>query len=98
MRVVTVVTGVIATKFQENLPDSKLPSGSYYTAVEEDIQKQASGESLPKAMKVETYAEQVVSDLVSGATGKTWRGGFANVIRLASSTFPTFVTVSRLVV
>lgn len=89
VKVVTVISGAVSTNVFKSGMDFRLPADSYYANIENQIAARARGESGIKQMDSMTYAEKVVTDILAGATGETWRGAYASVIRLISSYLPS---------
>ncbi|KAK3050519.1 hypothetical protein LTR09_008158 [Extremus antarcticus] len=79
VRVLTLVTGGIATKFLENLQPLELPEGSYYAGIKDIIEKQE--ENISFGMKPEVLAEDVRRRVERGETGKVWVAGGATLIK-----------------
>lgn len=94
MRVITVQTGVVESEFFEGLRGFSLPENSYYRPIEEQLRRRAEGEAGYKAMRTDLYAEQVVKDIISGKTGKLWRGTMAAPVKYLMWWLPTWLTVS----
>ena len=46
-------------------------------------------------MKPSVYAEKVVDDIMGGASGQTWRGRYASIVRFALSKLLMFASVSQ---
>jgi 1-acylglycerone phosphate reductase len=89
VRVVTVITGAVASNFFANVPDYTSPPGSLYGAVEQnirDIEKQV-GTFLP----TEVYAEEVVAAVDGGHTGLLYRGNNSSLARFITAFAPTWV-------
>ncbi|KAL9043534.1 MAG: hypothetical protein Q9214_003285 [Letrouitia sp. 1 TL-2023] len=89
VKVVTVITGAISTNVFKSGKDFKLPADSYYANIEDQIAARARGEDGVKRMDPTTYAEKVVTDILAGANGETWRGAYASIIRFMSSYLPS---------
>ncbi len=92
MRVLTLVTGGIATKFLENLQPLELPEGSYYAGIKDIIEKQE--ENISFGMKPEVLAEDVRRRVERGETGKVWVAGGATLIKWFIWLVPQWGTVS----
>lgn len=45
-------------------------------------------------MAAEEFAEKVADDVIGGANGKIWRGGYSSIARLFNILMPTGVLVS----
>lgn len=91
VRVITLVTGGVATKFVANLQASELPQGSYYMPVKDVIAEKS--KEIPYAMAPEVYAEEVLRNVERGATGMVWVGGAAGWVRLAFWFAPQWLLV-----
>ncbi|OCL07544.1 NAD(P)-binding protein [Glonium stellatum] len=88
VRVVTVVTGVVASNFFANVPDYNTPEGSLYKPVEKNIREieKAVGNFMP----TDQYSERVVAAVIGGATGRLWEGNQATIVKYLSAFLPTF--------
>lgn len=93
VRVITLITGGISTKFLNNLESVNLPEDSYYTCIKDMIEEQP--EHVPMGMKPETFALDVLRHVEKGSTGKLWVGGGASFMRPAAWLFPQCVIVSH---
>jgi 1-acylglycerone phosphate reductase len=91
VRVVTTVTGRVASRFFENATPYTTPDGSRYGAVESNIREIESAAG--PAMPAEQFAEDVVKAVEGGANGLLWKGNNAGLVRLMSHIAPTFVMV-----
>jgi len=94
VKVVTVVTGAVATSFKANVPVPNLPANSLYLPVKANIEAISRGEKLKNPQPSDAYAEEVVKDVLGGKTGKTWRGTDAVTGRIAKLLFPGWLIVS----
>jgi short-subunit dehydrogenase len=92
VRVVTLVTGGVATKFLANLEPVSLPEDSYYKSIKGIIEKQE--DHVPLGVAPEKYALDVLRYVERGGTGKIWIGGGSLVGRVANWLFPTWALVS----
>ncbi|OJJ64554.1 hypothetical protein ASPSYDRAFT_26545 [Aspergillus sydowii CBS 593.65] len=93
VKVITVMTGIVATNMFSNAPHDALPENSYYKMANEEIAVLASGEKfVGTAMPPAVYAEGVVNDVLSGYSGMTWRGKIASMGWFIYSYFPTWLT------
>jgi NAD(P)-dependent dehydrogenase (short-subunit alcohol dehydrogenase family) len=80
VKVVTIMTGIVASKMFENTPHDELVETSSYRAAGRNIAEIASGEKFAStAMPAATYARGVVDDVLRGHTGMTWRGKIASM-------------------
>ena len=95
VKVVTVMTGTVDSRFFDNSPEYKLPSTSRYMPMEKTIARTAQGEDLGSKMETAVFADTVVADLLGGANGKIWRGKTSSLVRILWSFFPTFYLVSH---
>lgn len=93
VRVITLVTGGIATSFLKNLEPVKLPEDSYYTSIKDMIEEQP--EHVPMGMKPEAFALDVLRHVEKGSTGKIWIGGGAAIMRPAAWLSPQCLLVSH---
>ena len=93
--VLTVETGAVQSRGLINSPEVKLPSSSQYLSIEKTIAGRARGEDGVSRMETRAYAAQVVGDVLNGTRGRTWRGGNALFVRLASKFVPAFLLVSQ---
>jgi len=91
VRVITLVTGGIATKFLDNLQPIALPEDSYYMSIKDMIEEQP--QHVPFGMKPETFALNVLRRVERGSTGKYWVGGATCIARLAMWFFPQCMLV-----
>lgn len=99
VKVITIMTGIVATNMFSNSPQDALPENSYYKVANEDIAVLASGEKfVGTAMPPAVYAKGVVNDVLGGHSGMTWRGKIASMGWFIHSYFPTWLTVSSLFV
>ncbi|KAL7935833.1 hypothetical protein V8C35DRAFT_333641 [Trichoderma chlorosporum] len=81
VRVITLVTGGIATKFFVNLQTLTFPENSYYNCVKDIIEDNP--QENPYGVKPEVFALDVLNRVEKGATGKQWVGGGASIGRFA---------------
>ena len=96
VRVVTVQSGAVDSNFFTYQPDFKLPANSQYKLAEQRIAQNARGEDLKVRMSPEEFATKVVGDVLSGTSGKIWRGKMASFIKFGVDYFPTSMIVSIL--
>lgn len=92
-KVITVVTGNVSSHMSSGVnwsPPTKLPPTSYYRPIGQEIAKPAEFGD----MKATKFADDVVSAVVSGATGNLYKGGNIGVVRWLVPILPTFVYVS----
>jgi 1-acylglycerone phosphate reductase len=93
VRVITLITGGIATNFLTNLQTVELPEDSYYICVKDVIERQPNSTGM---MKPELFAIEVLSQVEQGGTGKFWIGTGSVIARLALWLCPQGVLVSNL--
>ena len=93
--VVTVNTGAVSTNILASGVNFKLPPTSMFKSIEKEIAGRARGENVIPRMKPSVYAEKVVSDVLGGASGQIWRGGYASIVRFVWSKLPTLASVSQ---
>lgn len=93
VKVLTVIAGTVETNINTNSPRTELPSTSLYLPTEEYLNKMHDGQAHPSRMKPHVFAEQVVSDVLGGMTGKTWRGAYVTTSRWLGPVLPNFVKV-----
>jgi NAD(P)-dependent dehydrogenase (short-subunit alcohol dehydrogenase family) len=91
VRVITLITGGVATNFLKNLPSADLPSNSYYLGITEIIRRQP--EKIPMSISPEAYSVSVVRQVEKGMTGKYWIGGGSTLARWCLWLFPQWVIV-----
>ena len=91
--VVTVNTGAVSTNTLATGADFKLPPTSMFKSTEKEVAGRARGDT-PR-MEASMYAEKVVSDVLRGASGQIWRGGYASIVRFVLSKLPTSISVSQ---
>ncbi|KAJ0420229.1 hypothetical protein BJY00DRAFT_284509 [Aspergillus carlsbadensis] len=92
VKVITVMTGIVASKMFDNTPHDELPENTYYLAAGPNIAGLASGEKFAStAMPAKTYAKGVVDDVLRGHSGMAWRGKIASVGWFVHSFFPTWL-------
>jgi 1-acylglycerone phosphate reductase len=92
VRVITLVTGGVATSFLANLESVNLPEDSYYVCVKDMIDEHP--EKVPLGMDPTAFAQAVLGHVERGASGKFWVGGGSIIARFAAWAFPTWVLVS----
>ncbi len=93
--VVTVNTGAVSTNTLATGANFKLPPTSMFKSIEKEIAGRARGEDGTPRMEASVYAEKVVSDVLGGASGQIWRGGYASIVRFVLSKLPTSISVSQ---
>lgn len=95
VKVLTVVTGAVSSSINLNAPDVKLPEKSHYLAVQHRLNVLKVDTTEVKRTEAHVYADKVVTDVLGGASGKTFRGNYASIAKYAITYLPTFVTVRR---
>ncbi|CAF9919647.1 hypothetical protein IMSHALPRED_004685 [Imshaugia aleurites] len=93
--VVTVNTGAVNTNTLASGANFKLPAGSVYKSIKKEIAGRARGEDGTPRMEPSVYAEKVVGDVLGGARGQIWRGGYASIVRFALSKLPISLSLSQ---
>lgn len=91
VRVITLVTGGIATNFFVNLQTLAFPESSYYRGIKDIIEDNP--DQNPYGMKPEKFAVKVLCQVEKGASGKHWIGGGAGIVRLAVWLLPQSIVV-----
>ena len=94
VKVMTVVTGAVRTQIFSKARVDPLPEGSVYRAAEQEIRKRMAGEDVFTASTTEEYARGVVSDVLAGKSGHTYRGKFSSTANILGAVLPEFVTNS----
>ncbi|KAK6078939.1 IBR finger domain protein (short-chain dehydrogenase) [Seiridium cupressi] len=84
VHVVTAMVGEIETEFYGKGASFALPPGSHYKPAEAIIRKQGLGEMQTNNEKAEVTASNLVKDVLSGRTGKVWRGGVAGTVKIST--------------
>ncbi|KAJ5669063.1 hypothetical protein N7462_010133 [Penicillium macrosclerotiorum] len=82
VRVLTLLTGGIATNFLTNVPTLVLPEDSYYIGIKDIIEMQP--EKVPFGVSPEKFANDVVYYVEKKRAGKVWLGGAANLARFST--------------
>lgn len=94
VKVLTVMTGAVKTNTLDATGKSfSLPQNSIYKDIEETIAARARGEDGTPRMDPSTYAESVVSDVLKGKSGQTWRGAYAGFGKVMRDWFPMWLIV-----
>ena len=95
VKVITVVMGRVKTNiFREE--DLRLPPSSMYASIEQEIGRNARGKNAgPESLTMDpqTFAGQLASDMLAGASGLVWRGPYSSLVRLIVAWAPKFLTV-----
>ncbi|VUC33962.1 unnamed protein product [Clonostachys rosea] len=79
VKVLTLLTGGVATHFVDNQPTPPLPQNSYYLGVKDIIEAQP--DNIRFAVSPEAYANDVLRHVEKGTTGKLWIGGGTSFLR-----------------
>lgn len=92
VRVLTLLTGGVATNFLANLPTLALPESSYYLGIKDIIEKKP--EQISFGVSPEAFAHDVLCQVEKGTTGKFWIGDGAGIARLALWLLPQWAIVT----
>jgi hypothetical protein len=94
----SVITGAVDTNIMKNSSIPKLPTPSRYHAAEKQIIDLVVDNDIDgvKRMPAEEFAEKVAGDVIGGANGKIWTGGYSSIARVFNVLMPTGVLVSLL--
>jgi len=97
VRVVTVMTGMIATHFHDNLKEVVLPEDSFYKVVEGSVNATPGQKGVMEYAKVplDKFAEALVSDVLAGKRGPIYKGGMSSISWWMKFSMPSWVLVSR---
>lgn len=93
VRVITLVAGNVSSHMSSGVngpPPAELPPTSRYKAIEKELAK---GQKMAD-MDTTVFADEVVSAVISGATGKVWKGGNMATVRWLAPFMPSFLYVS----
>jgi 1-acylglycerone phosphate reductase len=95
VKVITIITGAIATPFFAALPPSTLPQNSRYRPIEPEYTALAS--KIPEgSMDPHEYARGVVANaLKENSSVYYWRGGSALTVRVVTALLPVWFPVCR---
>jgi len=91
--VLSVVTGAVKSNGQTYFGDWSLPDDSIYKHIEEIIHQRACGIDGAEREPTIKYANNVVEDIIGGATGKVWRGARAGSVKFGSTYLPQTLMV-----
>lgn len=94
VKVVTIVTGAIATNTLNTGLNFKLPATSMYRSIEDTIANRAKGGDGRPRTQPGDFAKQVVADILGGANTSIWRGSHASITKFITSWLPRSVSVS----
>jgi len=92
VRVITLITGGVKTKFLENIQPLTLTETSYYHCVKDIIEEQP--EEVPFGVSPESLAQDVLRRVENGTTGTVWIGGASCIARVGYMLFPQSALVS----
>ncbi|KAL1648998.1 hypothetical protein SLS61_006520 [Didymella pomorum] len=90
VRVITLVAGNVSSHMSSGVngpPPAELPPTSRYKAIEKELQKNEEFADVDTTV----FANEVVDAVVSGATGKVWKGGNMATVRWLMPFMPSFV-------
>ncbi|EUC27424.1 hypothetical protein COCCADRAFT_9982 [Bipolaris zeicola 26-R-13] len=88
VRVISLVTGAVASNIMTNGAIPKLQDTSPFKPAQKEIVALAKGEDGHTRMPTETFAKKVVDDVLGGAQGKLWRGQMASTIYWLTKLIP----------
>ncbi|KAF2636128.1 NADPH-dependent 1-acyldihydroxyacetone phosphate reductase [Massarina eburnea CBS 473.64] len=89
VKVLAIVTGTVGTEFAVKTGDlASLPDSSLYEAIEADFKKFTFADDGRKKTSSDEFAEDVVKDILGGATVRVWRGASALLGRIGAALFP----------
>ncbi|KAL8910995.1 MAG: hypothetical protein Q9171_003764 [Xanthocarpia ochracea] len=92
VKVLTVKSGLVNTRLAMNLPEFKLPRGSFYRSIEGTIAVRAKmGELAQFGMELQIYAESIIRDVLATTSGSVWRGSFALFLRCLLASLPRYL-------
>jgi 1-acylglycerone phosphate reductase len=75
VKIAQIVTGAVKSNGQTYFENWKLPEDSLYRYIEALIAHRVHGGDGHPREETGKYAKDVVDDILSGKTGKVWRGG-----------------------
>ncbi|KAF3051028.1 hypothetical protein E8E11_007691 [Didymella keratinophila] len=90
VRVITLVAGNVSSHMSSGVngaPPAELPPTSRYKAIEKELSKGAQFANTDTTV----FANEVVSAVVSGATGKVWKGANMALVRWVMPIMPSFI-------
>jgi short-subunit dehydrogenase len=93
VKVISVVAGAVESNMAASAVPFHLPEGSFFKASEKEAERQAAGKQMYKVMPAAVFAQKVVGDVLSGATGRVYRGARASFVWFLSSWVPQFLQV-----
>lgn len=97
VRVISLVTGAIATNIMAGASVSDLPESSPYKveSVEAAIAKLTSADDGIKRTPADEYAKMVSNDTLGGSSGRIWRGQMAGMVNFMSKFIPASIIESK---
>lgn len=94
VKVITVMTGTIATPFFASQLPSTLPTDSLYRPIEAEMTA-FTNQAPAASMDPREYAKGVVANaLKENSTVYYWRGGSAMIVRMVTAVAPAWISVS----
>lgn len=88
VRVITVMAGSVQSNIFDNSPGpAKLPPTSFYRSIESLIPITPTFNETP----AKTFSEQIVADVLRGATGRVWHADGASIIRCVVPFMPQWL-------
>jgi 1-acylglycerone phosphate reductase len=97
IKVITVIAGIISSKFHANMSPStfSLPPDSQYKSMEGVMRDMNEGKGMAaNASPAESFAEEVYRDTVGGRRGNTYSGALGWTGKWVIWWWPTWLTVS----
>ncbi|KAF2648588.1 NAD(P)-binding protein [Lophiostoma macrostomum CBS 122681] len=93
VRVISLITGKVASEFYTNNPKHTLPTDSLYHAVSEDVQDAILGKGpYSGGTEVQKFADDVVKQVLKqGTKGKLWWGEGTGLVKFATGWLPAWV-------
>ncbi|RHZ48467.1 hypothetical protein CDV55_101639 [Aspergillus turcosus] len=88
VRVVSLVTGSVATNVMSHA-DLSLPENSLYHKAIEEIRRRGVGEDVQTKSAPADFAKEVVKDILGGASGPVWRGALTSMVNFMYRFVPT---------
>ncbi|RAH51303.1 uncharacterized protein BO95DRAFT_458654 [Aspergillus brunneoviolaceus CBS 621.78] len=92
VRVISLVTGTVATNVMSHA-NLTLPKSSLYHKALPEIQIRGAGKDVLSKSAPDDFARQVVQDILAGASGPVWRGAMASMVKVVSKYIPTGIWV-----
>ena len=96
VKVITCVTGAIATELMSKSRKKELPGNSLYTPIANNIAARARGDDVKDASTAEDFAHGLVSDVLGGVSGHVYHGKLSTTTRILFPFLPAFIRVSFL--